>query len=132
MRQVRHEIRRSRLQPCYELRDCGYETKCWIWKGAISRALGYGMDGRAYAHVAAYETVYGQVAPGTVLHHLCETKPCIRPDHLQPTTVSGHARLHRKLTPEQAQEIRRAPGTSRQVARQFGISKSHAALLRRP
>lgn len=35
------------------------------------------------AHRLMYELVYGEIAPGEVVHHKCANRHCINPDHLQ-------------------------------------------------
>jgi hypothetical protein len=66
---------------------------CWLWTGATSH--GYGnfylpREGRTttqiQAHVFAYQTLRGPVPEGLVIDHLCRTKRCVRPDHLDPVT----------------------------------------------
>lgn len=50
----------------YEIRDCGYETLCWVWLRGLMR--GYprialaGTDQRA--HRAYYELAYGPIPAG--------------------------------------------------------------------
>lgn len=62
---------------------------CWIWSGAINHK-GYGhiyIDGvTRRAHRVAYERLVGPIASGLHLDHLCLTKRCINPDHLEPVT----------------------------------------------
>jgi hypothetical protein len=62
---------------------------CWLWKGA-SQSNGYGrfdVDGRTtYAHRTSYEHFVGAIAEGLTLDHLCRTRLCVRPDHLEPVT----------------------------------------------
>jgi hypothetical protein len=73
---------------------------CWLWTG-FQKANGHGQiqlgrrgAGLRGAHVVAWEAVNGPVPPGHVLHHICETPACVRPDHLTPMTRAEHARLH--------------------------------------
>lgn len=68
-------------------------TACIIWTGAIHD--GYPMIGRRRAHRVAYEQVYGQLRNDLVLHHTCDHKACVNPDHLEPMTQAEHMRLHR-------------------------------------
>ena len=61
---------------------------CWIWTGRIA-PNGYGhfavKDIRTTtAHRWAYEYTLGTIPAGHVLDHLCRTKACVRPDHLDP------------------------------------------------
>lgn len=58
---------------------------CWIWRGAIERG-GYGrvmFEGRANkAHRVSYELTYGPIPEGLFVCHCCDTRSCVRPDHL--------------------------------------------------
>jgi hypothetical protein len=65
---------------------------CWIWLSG-SRD-GYGMfhirhNGgfkRGNAHRFSYEEVFGPIESGLELDHLCRTRPCVRPSHLEAVT----------------------------------------------
>lgn len=65
----------------YEVRDCGYETPCWVWLLQLDEK-GYGREGHSLAHRASFEREFGWLPP--ILHHRCGNPPCIRPDHLEP------------------------------------------------
>lgn len=62
---------------------------CWIWHGA-SNGRGYGNVGRNkktyLAHRVAYELTFGPVPEGKDLDHLCRTKGCVNPTHLEAVT----------------------------------------------
>lgn len=62
---------------------------CWIWIGARMRN-GYGHiglnRGHAAAHRVAYEVLRGPIPDGLVLDHLCRTRACINPAHVEPVT----------------------------------------------
>ena len=79
------------------------EQDCWLWEGDPWR--GYG---RFQAHKKnwkasryAYQSAIGPIPPGAVVHHVCFTKLCCNPRHLQALTPSEHSRLHRRLELEQ-------------------------------
>lgn len=60
---------------------------CWIWHGAKT-ANGYGVFNtgekrNCLAHRYAYEATHGPIPEGMQLDHLCRTRPCVRPDHLE-------------------------------------------------
>jgi len=123
----------------YRIEDRGHETPCWIYAGQwpVNPTLGYvqstsGPERGRYVHGLAWTRENGPLAAGLILHHRCEQKTCIRPDHLEPVTRGEHMSIHRKYGPEVVEAIRRATGSTRQIARQFGVSKSHVAFLRRP
>jgi len=75
------------------------KTPCWMWigsskKGANPQAYGprggYGkiwVDGKCVnAHVFSYELSFGPIPEGMDLDHKCRNRPCVNPDHLEPTT----------------------------------------------
>ena len=62
---------------------------CWLWMAARFDN-GYGMfqvDGKARrAHRVAYEALVGEIPEGLHLDHLCHTRECVNPAHLEPVT----------------------------------------------
>lgn len=66
------------------------ENGCWRWLGA--HVDGYGTirhDHRnRVAHRVAYEALVGVIPDGLQLDHLCRTRDCVNPDHLEPVTAS--------------------------------------------
>lgn len=74
---------------------------CWTWIGkagtaGYSQACLYGKSGTA--HRAMYHMLVGPVPSWLDLHHLCENRPCVNPDHLRPLTAAQH----REVTPQAA------------------------------
>lgn len=62
---------------------------CWIWNGAASGGYGQIKDPKGKnvgAHRAAYEEAHGPIPEGLVVDHLCHSKLCVRPSHLQIVT----------------------------------------------
>jgi hypothetical protein len=64
-------------------------TDCWFWTGSNSWVSGgYGqttLNGKTIgAHRAVYEQVYGLIADGLELDHLCQIPSCVNPSHLEP------------------------------------------------
>jgi hypothetical protein len=60
---------------------------CWVWTGAL--AQGYGRFGVTkgrivLAHRWVYEYLVGEIPEGLTIDHLCRTRACVRPDHLDP------------------------------------------------
>lgn len=66
------------------------ESGCWLWTAATQRSgYGYMRDANRRMRVArrlAWEASVGPVPEGQVLDHLCRTRACINPDHLEPVT----------------------------------------------
>lgn len=69
----------------------GPNGDCWLWTGAIIQASrtsagGYGITSRdqskEYAHRVAYSLAKGEVPPGKIVMHSCDSRPCCNPDHL--------------------------------------------------
>lgn len=88
---------RVRTGPDYLIEDRGYETPCWTWQHGKNGG-GYAQvqrDGQtAQAHRVFYEAAKGPISAGLELHHLCEQKACVNPDHLTPLTRLEHRRMH--------------------------------------
>lgn len=71
-----------------------YGDDCWPWPGA-SRGRGYGtvtvrIKGRQVstgAYRLAFILVIGPLQPGLTLDHLCRSRPCVNPAHLEPVTI---------------------------------------------
>lgn len=83
-----------------------YVTKtesCWLWTGALTRR-GYGhfqfFDLKLHrrrqigAHRFSYLLVHGDLPDDVLIHHKCEIKICVNPDHLEPLTALEHRRTH--------------------------------------
>jgi len=69
---------------------------CWVLNGEPDRyhtvESGWGP---MHAHRFVYQDVTGEVLdPTTHVHHICEVKGCIRPDHLEALSASDHASHH--------------------------------------
>lgn len=68
---------------------------CWLWTAAVS-TTGYGVLGvngvRQYAHRLSYEAHVGPIAEGLTIDHLCRTRRCVNPEHLEPVTMAENIR----------------------------------------
>lgn len=64
---------------------------CWMWRGAKTPG-GYGQFRPDYrgpsvvSHRYAYELLVGPIPDGLQLDHLCRTRACVNPAHLEPVT----------------------------------------------
>jgi hypothetical protein len=72
---------------------------CWGWTRGLN-GQGYGMvrtEGRIKrrAHRVMWERYKGKISPGLVLHHKCQNRRCVNPDHLEMVTRTEHSALHR-------------------------------------
>jgi len=65
------------------------ESGCWLWSGQTDRAgyARFSVQGRhVYVHRWSYEYHLGPIPEGLVLDHLCRTRNCANPYHLEPVT----------------------------------------------
>jgi hypothetical protein len=64
-------------------------TGCWLWVRALTTA-GYGAwfrDGGRLAHRIVYQRLVGPIPRGLTIDHLCRTRRCVNPDHLEPVSM---------------------------------------------
>jgi hypothetical protein len=108
---------------------------CWIWLGPRNPKTGYGKkqlgDKTISAHRWVYEQLLGPIERGKVINHLCNTRACVNPFHLEVTTQAINCRkgLGTKLRPEQVLEIIRAKdgrkwGDGKLLAIKYGVSSA--------
>jgi hypothetical protein len=69
--------------------DRGRVDECWGWLASIA-GNGYGQftvaGATALAHRVAYEMAYGVIPAGLQIDHLCRTRSCVNPGHLEAVT----------------------------------------------
>lgn len=72
---------------------------CWNWTGRLF-ASGYGafsLRGVSLrAHRVSFALANLEIEPGMEIHHTCENKRCVNPEHLEEMTVEEHRALQRK------------------------------------
>jgi hypothetical protein len=68
----------------------GPKGECRLWRGPLNGQPGSGYPmvrvrpgTPAYAHRLVCELVYGPIPDGWEVHHQCDTRACILPEHLQ-------------------------------------------------
>lgn len=65
---------------------------CWEWTGRVTNSYGRinirkgSKHVTLWAHRASYEAFVGPIPDELTLDHLCTSKTCVRPDHLEPVT----------------------------------------------
>lgn len=77
---------RAQFEEQYEVQPDG----CWLWTGPMNGEPGYGtmkvFGGYALAHRLSYELFVGPIPDGLVIDHLCNNRPCVNYEHLEPVT----------------------------------------------
>jgi hypothetical protein len=98
-------VKRSLIARLMDKVEIGCFHGCWLWTGATAggnRNWDWGgryghlkVDGRNVgAHRASYEVFRGVKIPaGHVTHHLCETRLCINPLHLEVVTAAVNSKI---------------------------------------
>ena len=67
---------------------------CWAFRNDLSRY--HPFDGTV-AHRWVWQALGRNLPEGYVLHHKCENKGCVNPEHLEPMTRSDHSSHHATL-----------------------------------
>lgn len=71
-------------------------TNCWLWSGALSLS-GYGHFNvnsmPVPAHRYSYETSIGFIPKGRQVHHKCNVRHCVNPNHLEALTPMEHVNV---------------------------------------
>lgn len=120
----------ERLWARTKVEDRGHETECWVYYGNKSTLKA---DGSYYAkirvgstmvgvHLAAFRELVRPTESNEHVHHLCDTKPCWRPDHLEAMTVRDHAQEHRGHS---ANGVCLAPSCNRTDLEGWGFCRLH-------
>ena len=123
----------------------GDNDSCWEWLGCRDRQ-GYGKHSCNAKTVRAHRYAYGLVtnrpiSEGVLICHTCDNPGCVNPCHLFTGTQKDNiqdcvkkgrfqgGKFHRKLTDDQAREIRflyeEVPRkyTQRELGKMFGVSQ---------
>lgn len=78
-----------------------FTESCWLWTASKTQA-GYGtisyMEESVPAHRFAYLAFRGPIPEGKHLHHVCEVRACVNPEHLTPLEPRVHAKEHTPLS----------------------------------
>jgi hypothetical protein len=73
---------------------------CWLWLAYVMpTGYSFWQIGRrkTTAHRFAYELVYGPIPDGLHIDHLCKTRSCVRPSHLEAVTQAENNRRAAKV-----------------------------------
>ncbi|GAA3032793.1 hypothetical protein GCM10020000_07280 [Streptomyces olivoverticillatus] len=82
------------------------DTGCWLWTAKVRYGYGQfshrvnGKDQSVRAHRHSYTVLVGPIPVGLHIDHLCRTRHCVNPAHLEPVTQgennrrAGQARTH--------------------------------------
>lgn len=122
----------------YTVEDRGYVTVCWITI-AVKDKDGYGvmgggkrsLVGTERTHRRSFKQNIGPIPDGMHVHHLCEQKACVRPDHLELRNPTQHMRDHSSLTIEMVRAIRSSTKTQEALAEEYGVTRSHIGYIKR-
>ena len=81
-------MNRKQIQRFQKFIELDLLTGCWIWKGCLRAGYGiFQMNGKAMAaHRVAFTHWNGEIKIGLVMDHLCRTKNCVNPKHLEAVT----------------------------------------------
>ena len=63
--------------------------ECWLWTRSLTTAgyAEFSVGGRpVLGHRWSYEQVHGSIPIGLEMDHLCRTRSCVRPSHLEAVT----------------------------------------------
>lgn len=127
-----HRTPAERLASSY-VRDA---SGCWLWTGSLTSS-GYGHFSIRNLYYQAHKLLYilhvGPIPDGLQIDHLCRTRRCVNPDHLEVVTQAENCQrgVTARLSPTQVQEIRsaRVEGARLQaLAQRYGVT--HSAIWR--
>lgn len=93
---------------------------CWIWRGMKDKS-GYGFHRGKRAHRLYFVAAYGANAlpDGFHVHHKCEVKSCVNPEHLEALPPGVHCHGHQIIAKRTLTEAERAD--IREMARDHTI-----------
>lgn len=129
--------------------SCG----CWVWlKSRLPSGygqIGIGRQKQAYAHRVSHEVFNGDIPEGHVVMHSCDIPACCNPSHLSTGTqkdnmkdcsrkgrasnggTQGTRNGRAKLTWETVREIRKDPGSNKELATRYGVTPELIGQVRR-
>lgn len=121
----------TKIKPDYEVRNCGYDSECWVWLKWKSKK-GYGKkwyEGRnRWAHRVYFEREFNvSLTPEEQLDHKCENESCVNPYHLEVVDNLENQKRRARLSDAIAAEIRALRGklSQQKIADRFNISRRY-------
>ncbi len=114
---------------------------CWNWTGHLNSG-GYGLlsigKERVGAHRLSFEWHIRLLNEGECVLHRCDNRRCVNPAHLFAGSYQDNAidasikeRMSKKLTRQDARDIRQSPLSSRELAPHYGVSDGTIRRIRR-
>jgi hypothetical protein len=109
----------------------GLPDQCWPWGGALyASGYGQGWDGKKNrrVHRFIYELAFGEIPDGLTIDHLCGTKSCCNPAHLEAVTVGENVRRANMGRPlSEAHRVKISAGVRERGARQTPEGRERVA-----
>lgn len=141
---------RERFEEKYSVDE---KSGCWVWLAGTDkdgygriREAGYGSK-TLRAHRVSYDTYIGPVPDDMFVCHKCDNPFCVNPGHLFLGSAADNAKDRNekgraagaigskhgisKLCESQITEIRKAPGTQKQIADKYGVSQTLISHIKR-
>lgn len=127
-------LTREQLQDKIKANVVPDENGCWIWQKSFGNH-GYGNIATGgyrneTVHRVSHEVFNGEIPKGALVLHSCDNRKCCNPEHLRSGTHKDNvidmvrrSDIKRKLTVEEALDIKNSPLSQRKLAAMYGVSQ---------